>query len=300
MIDWHCHILPGLDDGPIDIDESIAMAALLAEFGYRTVCCTPHRIKGYYDHTQQQVREATMLLQADLDNAGIQLDLWPGMEYMLDEIFAASATIPMTLGDTRLVLCEAPQQVEPAIIIAGLQRILAAGKIPLIAHPERTQYFFEILVKCEERSAKCDEAEADSEPEVERIEEHRPQGFFASLASHLTLRTSRFALRKSHPRPVFTAAAPPVAVLPEGVLFQANLGSFTGFYGPEVLQRAYQLLKSGTYTCLASDLHNSRSATAVLMRDKLETNPLLQRLAGFNGVVGCAAGESGRMQGELF
>ena len=69
MIDFHSHILPAFDDGAVTVDESIVMAKALADFGYKTVCCTPHCIKGTYDLTPQKVRETTMMLQADLDNA---------------------------------------------------------------------------------------------------------------------------------------------------------------------------------------------------------------------------------------
>ena len=110
MIDFHSHILPAVDDGAVSIDESIAIARALADFGYKTVCCTPHCIKGYYDLTPQKVRETTFMLQADLDNAEISLELWPGMEYMLDECFVEFADDLLPLGETNLILCEAPQQ----------------------------------------------------------------------------------------------------------------------------------------------------------------------------------------------
>ena len=51
MIDFHCHILPGLDDGPAHIDESVAMAAALRDAGFRTIYCTPHLIKGCFERT---------------------------------------------------------------------------------------------------------------------------------------------------------------------------------------------------------------------------------------------------------
>ena len=121
MIDFHTHILPALDDGAITVDDSIVMAKSLAAFGYTSVCCTPHCIKGYYDLTPQQVREATLMLQADLDNEGVQLDLWPGMEYMLDEYFHAFAEDLLPLGNTKLVLCEAPPQAHPGFVQEGLE-----------------------------------------------------------------------------------------------------------------------------------------------------------------------------------
>jgi len=91
--------------------------------------------------------------------------------------------------------------------------------------------------------------------------------------------------------------------LPEVCLFQANLGSFTGYYGESVQRRAYELLKQGVYTALASDLHDGSSVSKILAYDKFETNPLLQKLAGWDGVsppvVPKANSESGG-QGELF
>ena len=134
MIDFHSHILPGLDDGAVTIDESIAMSKALELFGYKTVCCTPHCIKGYYELTPKRVREATLMLQADLDNADILLELWPGMEYMLDECFAEFADDLLPLGDTRLVLCEAPQRAHPEIVQEGLELIIEKGFVPLVAH----------------------------------------------------------------------------------------------------------------------------------------------------------------------
>jgi hypothetical protein len=68
--------------------------------------------------------------------------------------------------------------------------------------------------------------------------------------------------------------------LPEEVLFQANLGSFTGYYGPQPQLRAYQLLTRGIYSCLASDLHEACSAEEFLQaaKDKVLANPVLHKL----------------------
>ena len=92
---------------------------------------------------------------------------------------------------------------------------------------------------------------------------------------------------------------------PEGCLFQANLGSFTGYYGPQVQARAYELLKVSAYTAIASDLHDGSSGGQLLHRDKLEFNPLLKKLTEWDGLTGLPAGpgaESGReaVQEELF
>ena len=108
----------------------------MADFGFREVCCTPHCIKGHYEHSPAAVRAAVARLQAALDEAGIVLRLHPGMEYYLDGCFEQFAGDLLPLADSRLVLCEAPPQVYPEMVaeLAGL--IVAQGYIPLIAHPE--------------------------------------------------------------------------------------------------------------------------------------------------------------------
>ena len=283
MIDFHSHILPAIDDGAVSIDESIAMAEALAAFGYQSVCCTPHCIKGYYDLTPQRVREVTLTLQADLDNADIRLELWPGMEYMLDECFAEFADDLLPLGDTRLILCEAPQQAHPEIIQESLKLIIDKGFVPLVAHPERIQYFYEMLKP------------RDAAFEV-KIEDKLPKakGFFQKLWP--------FASRV--PRPASWNFDIPGAASPEGVMFQANLGSFTGYYGESVQRRAYELLKRGVYTALASDLHDGNSVVKILVNDKFDTNPLLKKLSEWDGTTNNPGqNENGNFdqgQGDLF
>lgn len=275
MIDYHNHLLPGLDDGPSDVSESIAMAASLAQFGYQTVCCTPHFIRGYYDNSPEQVRQATLMLQADLDQAAIPLQLWPGMEYMLDECFADFSGPLRTLGPTRLVLCEAPPQADVGIVYQGLQRIFSRGLVPLVAHPERSPVFYHALGNADGAPRQPDD------PWTDRLDATKPAAATAGVDTGLSRTTRSFWRRwlsRSVPQARLSIEPPPA-----GVLFHANLGSFTGYYGPEVQRRAYQLLKAGSYTTLATDLHDLASVPKVLVADKFETNPLLSQLAGWDG-----------------
>ena len=278
MIDFHCHLLPDLDDGATTIDDSIAMAKLLADFGYTTVCCTPHCIKGYYDLTPQKIREATLMLQADLDNADVALELRPGMEYMLDECFAEFTDDLLPLGDTKLILCEAPQQAHSEVVQEGLELIIKKGFVPLIAHPERTEHFYGILSKraargeSQEKELEIGSDEKSGTRDMENLQ--KPNSFLKKLWP--------FAPRATRHVPLPHKVIPDLA-LPETCLFQANLGSFTGYYGETVQRRAYELLKQGIYTALASDLHDGSSASKVLVYSKFETNPLLEKLAGWNG-----------------
>jgi protein-tyrosine phosphatase len=289
MIDFHAHLLPALDDGAIDLDESIFMARALKDFGYTSVCSITHCIKGCYDFTPQMIREATLMLQADLDNVGIELDLWPGMEYMLDECFMEHADDLLPLGATRLVLCEAPPQAHPQVVQQGLEMIVSKGFVPLVAHPERTEYFYEIL------SARNAEQEIQGTEDFETESDEGDQRNTAGFLKKIWPFTSRA------PRPAFRPVDKSHPTLPGATLFHANLGSFTGFYGSAVQRRAYELLKSGVYTALASDLHDSRAALQVLVRDKIELNPLLKKLAEFDGTTDALQEQQeAEKQGDLF
>jgi len=136
-IDWHCHLLPGLDDGPATLDESFAMAHALSQGGVKVVHCTPHFIKGSYEHSPDQVRAAITKLQEELSQGGIQLELRPGMEYMLDEFFSEQLTNPLPLGDTNLLLVEAYPSLPFEQLKETIFEIVRSGLTPLLAHPER-------------------------------------------------------------------------------------------------------------------------------------------------------------------
>ena len=137
MIDYHSHILPGLDDGARDLDDALAMARLLVAAGFKTVHCTPHCIRGLYETTVIQVREGVKTLQKALDEEGIPLRLAPGMEYYLDEYFPQMLDDPLPLGPTRLLLVEAPPSAHPHMIQENIFLAVRRGFTPLFAHPER-------------------------------------------------------------------------------------------------------------------------------------------------------------------
>ena len=138
--DYHCHLLPGLDDGSASVAESLEMARLLAEAGFAEVYCTPHCMKGVYDTTPQAVRAGVAELQRAVDLAGIALRLQPGMEYYLDEYFPAALEKPVPLGETGMLLVEAPSQAHPELVQENIFLAVRQGFTPLFAHPERCDF----------------------------------------------------------------------------------------------------------------------------------------------------------------
>ena len=77
MIDLHCHILPGIDDGAADLSVSIAMAKAFVRDGVSVVACTPHILPGLYHNSGPQIRQATAQLQQVLDREGIRYSWSP-------------------------------------------------------------------------------------------------------------------------------------------------------------------------------------------------------------------------------
>lgn len=239
MIDYHCHILPALDDGANDLAESLEMARILAGFGFREVCCTPHCIRGSYDTTPALAREAVARLQAALEREGIDLRLQPGMEYYLDEYFLELDEL-LPLGDGRLVLVEAPSQGSMAVISEGIFRIARQGLTPLFAHPERCAL----------------------------LAPPATGGFFAKLWRNLATPGAKITPQNSLNM-----------LKEMGCLFQGNLGSFSGVYGRQVAERAWAMLRQGLYACLGSDGHRPRSLRGILAADVTKEGGIRKLLA---------------------
>ena len=141
MMDFHCHLLPGLDDGPETIDDSVEMAAALQKAGYSLVYCTPHMKKSVYEADNQAVRASLVALQTRLNNENIDLQILPGREYYLDEFFFEYLKNPLPLGETNLIMVEIPRHLPLEFIKETCFRIKCSGFIPMIAHPERGNLF---------------------------------------------------------------------------------------------------------------------------------------------------------------
>jgi protein-tyrosine phosphatase len=139
MIDLHCHILPGLDDGAADLSISIAMANAFVADGVTVVACTPHILPGLYHNTGPQIRQATAHLQHTLHKEGIPLGLVSGADNHIVQGFTAELRSGhlLSLADTRYVLVEPPHHVVPPRLEDLFFNLLVGGYVPILTHPER-------------------------------------------------------------------------------------------------------------------------------------------------------------------
>lgn len=139
MIDLHCHLLPGVDDGAKSIEESIAMARLSAEQGVETIACTPHMTPGVFENRGSDVRERIARLQLALEEAEAPVRLVTGADVhvapnLVVELRSGAA---LSLNDTRYVLIEPPHHVFPPRLEDFFFGLMAADFTPVLTHPER-------------------------------------------------------------------------------------------------------------------------------------------------------------------
>lgn len=141
MIDLHCHILPGLDDGSPSMAESLEMARMAVSEGISTVVATPHHRKGSFINNADEIREAVNRFNAQLLEQGIPLEVRAGQEvhvgsYLLDDWFERKL---LTLGGSNCMLIEFPSSRIPATIDETLHELALLKLTPMLAHPERNK-----------------------------------------------------------------------------------------------------------------------------------------------------------------
>ena len=139
MIDLHCHILPGIDDGAKTLDDSLAMARIAVADGIHTMACTPHIYPGMYMNDGPGIAHARARLQAELDHRGIPLKLVIGADVHLVPGLVEGlrcGRVP-TLNGSRYFLLEPSHTTPPPRLEDEVHRLLAAGYTPIVTHPER-------------------------------------------------------------------------------------------------------------------------------------------------------------------
>ncbi|MGH1632077.1 CpsB/CapC family capsule biosynthesis tyrosine phosphatase [Enterococcus casseliflavus] len=144
MIDLHCHILPGVDDGAENIEASIAMAEQAVSQGITHILCTPHHNNGKYTNPKSEVISLVASLQAELDKKKLPLTVLEGQEVRITgdliEDIRNDKILFTDLEDT-YILIEFPTMEVPSYTEQVFFELLQMGKVPVIVHPERNAHF---------------------------------------------------------------------------------------------------------------------------------------------------------------
>jgi len=143
LVDLHAHILPGLDDGPAAIEESLAMARLAGEDGTEIILATPHQrdvmLGSSIQNVQSLVAQLNQALEEEAGPGGRPLRVLPGMENHIEPGLPdwVEDGTALTMNGTRFILCEPPYTAYPPYADEVLFRLQLTRLVPVIAHPER-------------------------------------------------------------------------------------------------------------------------------------------------------------------
>jgi protein-tyrosine phosphatase len=141
FVDIHCHIVPGIDDGARDWDESLAMAQLAAADGTATIIATPHQLGSYSRNHGNVIRQRVAELSQRLTNAGVPLNVLPGADIRVDDglVEQILSGDVLTLGDHgRHVLLELPHDLYLPLE-SLVERLSRHNIVAILSHPERNE-----------------------------------------------------------------------------------------------------------------------------------------------------------------
>lgn len=139
MIDIHCHVLYGVDDGAKTIEESVAMIEDARKQGVLAMILTPHYRHGMFAYPKEKIDEHFQKLQPYANALGMRLAL--GTEYHVNShiVEALDSGRCHTLAGTRYVLSEYSHDTEYSYMYQMTQELILHGYVPVFAHAERYQ-----------------------------------------------------------------------------------------------------------------------------------------------------------------
>jgi len=155
FVDLHSHVLYDLDDGAPDLATSIEMLDALAALGVEEQCVTPHQKAGQYLPSWDRVEQA--YTQVDGARQRHHPTLRLGAENMWDHVFFErheKGAIP-AYADSLAFLVEVPPQILPPNLIERLFALRLAGRVPVLAHPERYHALWDDDTRATELRRSC-------------------------------------------------------------------------------------------------------------------------------------------------
>lgn len=141
IVDFHSHVLPGIDDGSKSLEQSIEMLKMAAAQGIQKVIATPHFYAQHDkpEHFLKKRAEAEQLLRAEMAKHSDLPELEVGAEvYYYNGISDSEAIEKLTIAGTRFILVEMPMPPWPERVYRELENIsIKQNLIPIVAHIDR-------------------------------------------------------------------------------------------------------------------------------------------------------------------
>jgi protein-tyrosine phosphatase len=139
FVDIHSHILPGIDDGAKNINESLSIIKKVKKIGFSKIITTPHTYYGVYNNTNNSIKKSYEILDEHLDDKN---RISYASEYMLDTtILEKIKNKSLLCLKDNYVLVEMSFVSPPINLYEIIFELQLSGYIPVIAHPERYRFF---------------------------------------------------------------------------------------------------------------------------------------------------------------
>ena len=139
ITDMHCHVLPGVDDGPKTMEDSLRVLAEVERQGVGRMIVTPHFHPGRYKVYASQIGDVLGSLREEAARKGLSVTLIPGQEcyYYSELVRELNAGHVLTMAGSRYVLTEFDPEVIYSVLRNAVRDLVSNGYIPIIAHFER-------------------------------------------------------------------------------------------------------------------------------------------------------------------
>lgn len=144
VVDFHNHVLPGIDDGARTLDDSVAMLENFAALGFKKVIASPHSMADGYINSTEKIMAARDVVRAAIAEKGIDIQFDAAAEYYMDELFMEKIEKRdlLTVGKN-YVLMELSYLSKPTNTADAIYKLQVAGYNLILAHPERYPYYHE-------------------------------------------------------------------------------------------------------------------------------------------------------------
>lgn len=141
-VDIHSHLLPGIDDGAKNEQETLALLTSLIEYGFSRFITTPHILTGVWNNTREGILNSESDTNSFLVNNGVEAPLKVAAEYLMDDTFLRLiVTEPLLTLKDNYVLVEMSYLNPPMQLYDIIYELQLAGYKPLLAHPERYIFY---------------------------------------------------------------------------------------------------------------------------------------------------------------
>lgn len=143
-VDMHSHLIPGIDDGATDLNNSIQLIKGLQDVGFKKLITTPHIMADYYQNTPEIILRGLDKVRTELNAQGIDMEMDASAEYYFDEnligLIKSKRILPL---NKKYLLFELSYINLPNGLPNLIFDIQNAGYIPILAHPERYPFYHE-------------------------------------------------------------------------------------------------------------------------------------------------------------